>query len=817
MINKKGFTLVELLAVIVILAIIIGIATPAFGALQTRVNQKQYENKIELIKVAALKYADDTNYVAFYVEDLVKAGYLEGDKKVGEDFQVIDNRDGKTIMNCYVITITESMDQNYAEVVEKNKTDEYEGCPANLPNDAASYFTVELYEDKNNNQSNTNLSKLTYDKDRQWWTKNNTKILVKPKPGYNITKYEWYKGTENDGNIVTATADSGGSSYYVSVDEGQVLQQNYIIKMTFTDGKVVKTVVRVYIDKIRPDFYSNNVSIPTDWVKEAELKILGYDNESGLYGYKLLNSGETSCPTDKAKYTQVKNHKITDNGIYKVCLRDNVGNISDVKDVNFQNIDNASIACNVSVSGTTGNSVNGNQWYIKDNITLTVKPNSNSVGPSGIYLAINDSSDNKWNSNWTSNYYDYPTYISNPSSVKSELTVSSNKNGIKYYGHTKNKTNTTNICEKNIYFEKSITAPTFSSATSTHNSITATYSAGSAISGIKSTNCYLTDSSGNVSSSGALSGNNCVFTVTKTSSDTTYYFKKCIESKAGNTVCSSVSSKANVGMCNNKKGEWLGTKTAKPGSTCSNKCGGGTQAAVQSYRTVSTDDATWVCDAATSKDNGTISCGGTVNNGSATTAYYKNSTCTTTTSSTCTTECGTNAYTIYSQTTQPKKSIIDGTACTSEVSACTVLKSCSKTDPCYSGNCHAEWTHQAANSTSVTRSERDCDPPKVIKKFDYEVTINASGMSRAGNASCEFFYGNSTQDPACNVTLSVSKGNSKTFTGTCQKYYVNGTNATNLNNKGASDNKITVRCQAGSTGHDYGSFTVDSKIYYYNN
>ena len=102
--NRKGFTLVELLAVIVILAIIIGIATPAFGALQTRVNQKQYENKISLIEVAALKYADDTNFVAFYVEDLVKAGYLEADRKVGNDYQVIDNRDGKTIMNCYIIT-----------------------------------------------------------------------------------------------------------------------------------------------------------------------------------------------------------------------------------------------------------------------------------------------------------------------------------------------------------------------------------------------------------------------------------------------------------------------------------------------------------------------------------------------------------------------------------------------------------------------------------------------------------------------------------------------------------------------------------------
>ena len=40
------------------------------------VAEDKREETSEQIAIAALKYADDTNYVAFYVDDLVKNGYL---------------------------------------------------------------------------------------------------------------------------------------------------------------------------------------------------------------------------------------------------------------------------------------------------------------------------------------------------------------------------------------------------------------------------------------------------------------------------------------------------------------------------------------------------------------------------------------------------------------------------------------------------------------------------------------------------------------------------------------------------------------------
>ena len=57
--NKKGFTLVELLATIVVLIIIIGIATTSALSISARTKKRMYETKVGLILDAAKLYAQD--------------------------------------------------------------------------------------------------------------------------------------------------------------------------------------------------------------------------------------------------------------------------------------------------------------------------------------------------------------------------------------------------------------------------------------------------------------------------------------------------------------------------------------------------------------------------------------------------------------------------------------------------------------------------------------------------------------------------------------------------------------------------------------
>lgn len=83
--NSKGFTLVELLAVIVILGIIAGIAVPSIGGIIDNSKKDAHiANGLQVISSARLLLASDSsyqpsegNFTYITIDDLVENGYLE--------------------------------------------------------------------------------------------------------------------------------------------------------------------------------------------------------------------------------------------------------------------------------------------------------------------------------------------------------------------------------------------------------------------------------------------------------------------------------------------------------------------------------------------------------------------------------------------------------------------------------------------------------------------------------------------------------------------------------------------------------------------
>ena len=61
--NNKGFTLMELLAVVVLLGIIAVIAIPGIGALNNTIKNNMLEKKIDIIEEAATLYGEDNKNV----------------------------------------------------------------------------------------------------------------------------------------------------------------------------------------------------------------------------------------------------------------------------------------------------------------------------------------------------------------------------------------------------------------------------------------------------------------------------------------------------------------------------------------------------------------------------------------------------------------------------------------------------------------------------------------------------------------------------------------------------------------------------------
>lgn len=106
--NKKGFTLVELMAVIVLISLIASLASIPINKAIKDHRKKLYERQIDQIELAAKDWAVDNPYllppyiegnsVHLTIEDLINAEKL--------DTKVVDSRNKKEISSCSYVEIT---------------------------------------------------------------------------------------------------------------------------------------------------------------------------------------------------------------------------------------------------------------------------------------------------------------------------------------------------------------------------------------------------------------------------------------------------------------------------------------------------------------------------------------------------------------------------------------------------------------------------------------------------------------------------------------------------------------------------------------
>lgn len=120
--NKKGFTLVELIAVIVILSLLITIAVPTVITLMAKNRKKAYEGKIDVILKQAKQYArDNENFLysstsmydryicnVITIGELKNAGYLEELKEDGSKGIIKDPRNNESMESQKVVVYINS-------------------------------------------------------------------------------------------------------------------------------------------------------------------------------------------------------------------------------------------------------------------------------------------------------------------------------------------------------------------------------------------------------------------------------------------------------------------------------------------------------------------------------------------------------------------------------------------------------------------------------------------------------------------------------------------------------------------------------------
>ncbi len=128
--NSKGFTLVELLAVIVILAILITIAVPSTIGISNKLKENMFCKKIDSIEVAAKLYGEDRkssfteNYETYpsqkiAVKDLIETGDLKKDNNTSP--YILDPRDN-TSMDDLELIVYEKYNRIYVAFNDTIKT-----------------------------------------------------------------------------------------------------------------------------------------------------------------------------------------------------------------------------------------------------------------------------------------------------------------------------------------------------------------------------------------------------------------------------------------------------------------------------------------------------------------------------------------------------------------------------------------------------------------------------------------------------------------------------------------------------------------------
>ena len=436
--NRKGYTLLELLAVIAVLSIIIGISVNMFSNVQKNILESDYDNLISYIETSAEQFANDTGiYGTITVQDLIDAGYVTADDS-NKIYNPVDN----SIINCKKLEIIYDNDD----------------------------FKVEYKKDEDpimDEQGNCLLQE------------NEQALVICKLDGTmcnNIDSNKWYNSAitigvrNNEGRITSANSflwkPSGASTATIDIERSGIYSVD--VKMSedaLTYGRATK---EIKIDKVPPVFSkieSNKVYYKDEDSGINQICFFSDDVLPSTCAEAMNNSTTKDCES------ATNNSRTIKTGTTFACATDNAGNYSTINEVITDNsIDEITLT-----QSPLPNSTNNN--YVKE-LTLT----GSAKDSSGIvkYQLNNSSSVGSWQTTTITNNFSksFPQTLSND--VESEKV---------YYFRAMDNIGNIDVATLNIKIDTK--GPTYSSGgTVSNGSITeASFTDGG--SGLKKTYYYV--------------------------------------------------------------------------------------------------------------------------------------------------------------------------------------------------------------------------------------------------------------------------------------------------------------------------------------
>lgn len=258
--DSRGFTLIEMMAVVIILGILLMIAVPAVNKYLANVRLEYYQKLEDSVKTAGEEYTQDKRYIRptkLLYSTVVKIDKLEDGKYIDEVKDYLGNKCDNTDTSYSYVVVVKSGEQSYEyqtclkcsedEYVTDTSTKEMDLCnPAWLTNDRIEYTKPaemgEIYAYYSTNQDDFKSQVgITYD------------VIKKDSAGNVLAKVENPGGDEdniiypdNIGSLVGQNAGSTITLQYTLPDGSKITRKAYIykhnapiIKITYGDNNII--------------------------------------------------------------------------------------------------------------------------------------------------------------------------------------------------------------------------------------------------------------------------------------------------------------------------------------------------------------------------------------------------------------------------------------------------------------------------------------------------------------------------------------------------------------------------------------------------
>lgn len=322
--KNNGFTIVELMASIAILAIIITLGVCCVNVISEKILKSNYESKKSLIEIKASEYASDTGFLFTNVDNLVKLGYLSSDDKNDNVINPLNQES----LNCRIVKIVNENDNLYATLTEEEECNNDSILQTNMHLGINILKTSDNSRVDNNTWINEDVILEAYFKDLN---------IVED----NIKKVIWRTNAFTDEKEVADGEDFRAKNKYL-VSVSQIINSTYYVEIVLNDNTVyyAKTIVKV--DKQAPVIYDDSIKVTLgDSLTSSDHKLKFAFTDSYGAGPSSYSVG-LSPDCNVGIYEILENDKssfevpITAGNIYYICLKDKVGNYAEPKKVDLK-------------------------------------------------------------------------------------------------------------------------------------------------------------------------------------------------------------------------------------------------------------------------------------------------------------------------------------------------------------------------------------------------------------------------------------------------------------------------------------------------